>query len=415
MVYAGKCTGTPRIGEHRPGESRPERFNLEGRPQKPAGKMPSMKLQLPDQHGLARLFSGDYFQARRRFVLATDRLGKHCQRRSISHPLAGPGGETLGMDYAWLGNPEARRVLVTQSAVHGVEGFAGSAIQLDQVLEHRPQDLGEQLAILHIHAVNPHGFMNCRRVNEDGVDLNRNFVDFSRPLPGNPDYEQLRDSLIPDDLSDWDAASRRLARYERDWGSTRFHQAVSGGQYSDPQGPFYGGAEASWSRTVVETLFTELKLAQREQIGVLDLHTGLGPYGYGELICDHPPGSKGVELARRWYGANVAEPALGTSSSVPKLGLIDYAWQQAFEDKVCFLTLEFGTFPFVELMECLRRDHALHKAICSPADPGQAEQVRRAMMTHFNPPAADWQEAVIFRGRQVIQMALDGLSSEELT
>ena len=369
-----------------------------------------MNLQLPDLAGLARLFSQDYFQARSRFCLAADELGEHCHRHTITHPLAASDGQPLSMDYAWLGNPAAPRVLVTQSAVHGVEGFAGSAIQVDQMREHRRQDLGQELAILHIHGVNPHGFVNCRRVNEDGVDLNRNFVDFSQPLPANPDYEELRDSLIPSDPSDWHASGLRLARYEQDWGSTRFHRAVSGGQFSDPAGPFYGGTKASWSRTVLEKLFAELKLGEREFIGVLDLHTGLGPFGYGELICDHPPGSPGVELARRWYGANVAEPALGTSSSVPKLGVIDYAWQQAFGDRVCFLTLEFGTFPFIELMEPLRRDHALHKT----AAPGaQLEQARQAMIRHFNPPNTDWQEAVIFRGRQVIQMALAGLSSEE--
>jgi predicted deacylase len=373
-----------------------------------------MKSQLPDPSGLARLFSRDYLQARSRFTRAADGLGIRCQRQSIPHPLAGPGGEQLSLDYAWTGNPNAPRVLVTQSAVHGVEGFAGSAIQLDQLLADAQRELPSGLAVLHIHAVNPHGFLNCRRVNEDGVDLNRNFIDFSQPLPANPDYDALRTSLIPESLSDWDQASNRLADYERDWGSTRFHRAVSGGQFNHPQGPFYGGAGPSWSRKVLEGLFTDLKLASRQRIAVLDMHTGLGPFGYGELICDHPPGSEGVAMARRWYGANVAEPALGTSSSVPKMGLIDFAWQQAFGDKVCFLTLEFGTYPFVELMESLRRDHALHAAYSSVTEPRQLEQVRQSMMRHFNPPATDWQEAVIFRSRQVIQMALDGLSSEEL-
>ncbi len=373
-----------------------------------------MKSQPPDPSGLTRMFSSDYLQARSRFTLAADGLGIRCHRQSIPHPLVGPDGERLSLDYAWIGDPDAPRVLVTQSAVHGVEGFAGSAIQLDQMLERTRQTLPGKLAVLHIHAVNPHGFFNCRRVNEDGVDLNRNFVDFSKPLPTNPDYDTLRTSLIPENLSDWDRASKRLADYERDWGSTRFHQAVSGGQFNDPQGPFYGGAKPAWSRTVLEGLFADLKLASRERIAVLDLHTGLGPYGYGELICDHPPGSEGVKMARRWYGANVTEPALGTSSSVPKLGLIDFAWQQAFGDRVCFLTLEFGTYPFADLMESLRRDHAVHKAFSSQTEPAQLEQVRQSMMGHFNPPATDWQEAVILRSRKVIQMALDGLSSEEL-
>jgi hypothetical protein len=368
--------------------------------------------QLPDASGLAQRFSSHYTQARDRFCLAVDELVNNCQRVSIPHPGAGPQGEVLSLDYAWLGDRNASRLMVTQSAVHGVEGFAGSAIQVDHLKGFSQSSLPEDMAILHIHAVNPHGFAWCRRVNEDGVDLNRNFVDFSCPLPSNPDYDEVRGLLIPENIEQWEMTSRRLADYEQSWGATRFQRAVSGGQYTDPIGLFYGGTGPSWSRQVLERLFLDLELAKRERIAVLDLHTGLGPFGYGELICDHPPGSLGVEIARRWYGDNVAEPALGTSNSVPKHGLIDYAWQQAFGDNVCFLTLEFGSYPFGNLMDVLRRDHALRALAESSLDPGRIEQARLAMEKHFYPRALDWQEAVIFRSRQVISMALKGLAAE---
>ena len=42
------------------------------------------------------------------------------------------------------------------------------------------------------HAVNPFGFSYCRRVNEDNVDVNRNFVDFSRPLADSDDFLRFR-------------------------------------------------------------------------------------------------------------------------------------------------------------------------------------------------------------------------------
>ena len=367
---------------------------------------------LPDASGLAQRFSGHYTQARARFCAAADELASNCQRVTIPHPGVGPHNEILSLDFTWLGDRNASRLMVTQSAVHGVEGFAGSAIQVDQLKSFSPVGLPEDVAVLHIHAVNPHGFAWCRRVNEDGVDLNRNFVDFSRPLPENRDYDEVRGLLLPEDLEQWDTASRRLAEYERTWGVTRFHRAISGGQYTDPAGLFYGGNKPSWSRRVLEQLFLELELAKRERIAVLDLHTGLGPFGYGELICDHPPGSLGVEIAQRWYGDNVAEPALGTSNSVPKHGLIDYAWQQAFGDKVCFLTLEFGSYSFTNLMDVLRRDHTLRARPEFSLDRGRIEQARLAMERHFYPRTTDWQEAIIFRSRQVIAMALKGLSAE---
>jgi hypothetical protein len=347
-----------------------------------------------------------------RFADAADRLEGECERIRIAHHGRGPQGESLAMDYAWLGDKDASRVLVTQSAVHGVEGFAGSAIQVDHLLGVSEIGLPPDVAVLHIHALNPHGFAWCRRVNEDGVDLNRNFVDFTGPLPANADYLELRSLLIPDAEGEWKTADLRLAEVEQSWGSTRFHAAVSGGQYSDPRGLFYGGSAPSWSRLMLESLFKELMLDNRECIGVLDLHTGLGPFGYGELICDHPPGSTGVTLARRWYGDSVAQPALGTSSSVPKQGLIDYAWQRAFGERVCFLTLEFGSYPFVELMNVLRRDHALCARLSGEIDPQESSSIRAAMVRHFDPRVTNWREAVLFRARQVIGQALAGLAAE---
>jgi len=314
------------------------------------------------------------------------------------------------MDYAWRGDPQAEAVLVIQSATHGIEGHAGSALQTDHLLS---GSLPPGMAALHIHALNPHGFSWGRRVNEDGVDLNRNFVDFSAPLPKNPDFDRVRQALLPKRAADWQDADRILQEVALELGGPRFETAISGGQYEDADGLFYGGTGPSWSRRCLERLFLELKLDQRARVAVLDIHTGLGPFGYGEVICDHPPGSVGAALARRWYGQSVTEPALGTSSSVPKVGLIDYAWQKALGDAVCFVTLEFGTYPFDHMMQALRKDHWIHAQGRAQRDPEKAKEARNAIRQHFFPQALDWKEAVIFRGRQVIGQALAGLAGEQ--
>lgn len=365
-------------------------------------------LRVPGPARLSRLFSRRYDQARRRFVAAAMRAGSGWRHARLDHPLTGPRGEPLSLDYAWLGPPDARRVLVTQSATHGVEGFAGSALQIDHMLG-RQAPLPGQLAVLHIHALNPHGFAWLRRVNEDGVDLNRNFVDFSVPLPLNPDYEKVRAALVPPDPASWSQAAGELAALREALGSVRFERAVSGGQYRDPAGLFYGGTGPSWSRRALEHLFDELALDARERIAVVDFHTGLGPFGYGELICDHAPGSAGARMARRWFGESVTEPALGTSSSVPKEGLVDYAWQRAFGDRVAFVTLEFGTYPFRSMLDALRADHWRHAYRPDTSAMAVSDDASVAMRRHFDPASQDWREAVMFRGRQVLRQAIAGL------
>lgn len=49
-----------------------------------------------------------------------------------------PHGEPLTIDIGWLGAGRPRRVLFHSSGLHGVEGFAGSAIQL-KLLDSLPQ------------------------------------------------------------------------------------------------------------------------------------------------------------------------------------------------------------------------------------------------------------------------------------
>ena len=82
---------------------------------------------------------------------------------------------------------KSKGALLHLSGVHGVEGFAGSSIQL-ALLEHMRQhaslyplttsdknhhDEGEgELKVIFVHTVNPFGMANRRRVNENNVDLN---------------------------------------------------------------------------------------------------------------------------------------------------------------------------------------------------------------------------------------------------
>lgn len=358
-------------------------------------------------------FAADFGEARRCFLDACARAGLRVE--SHRHPLSGPDGTELACDVAWAGPRAARRVLVVVSGTHGAEGFCGSAIQVDWLLSGGADRLPDGCAVLLIHAINPHGFAWIRRVTEDGVDLNRNFVDFSLPLPANPGYAELADALVPPALEGpaFAAANAALQAYRESLGQRAYEQAFSGGQYTHPRGLFYGGAGPTWSRTTLEDIATDYDIGGRASLCVLDLHTGLGPFGHGELICDHAPGSPPVEIARGWFGDSVTEPALGTSSSVPKVGLVDYFWHGLVGESGCMLTLEFGTRPLDEVVEALRADHWLHAQGPVDWDAAQTRAIKARMKSTFCPDGPEWREMVLFRGRQVIRQALNGLSGAD--
>jgi predicted deacylase len=319
-----------------------------------------------------------------------------------------PDGTPLATDTAWLGPPEAPRVLVLLAGTHGIEGFAGTAVLCDTLAGLAPEGLAGGLAVLCVHALNPWGYAWHRRCDADGVDLNRNCIDFDQPLPENPGYDELRPWLFE---ADGQRRQQAFQSYIDAHGRTAFEIALSGGQYHDPAGPFYGGRKPCHGRRVVETLMADYRLAQR-RLAVIDLHTGLGEWGCGEIICDHPPASDGATTAQRWYGEECTLPALGTSSSVPKIGLLDYAWHAVMPAGSCYITLEYGTYPTQELFEVLLRDHrfwAVHGA--GTTQHPQRAALIRDMRAHFCPDDPAWRRQVLLRAREVIRRARHGLLS----
>jgi len=355
-------------------------------------------------------FSPDYRQARAAFLAAAQKAGASFTHHP--HPLTDPEGEALATDVAWMGDKNAENVLVLLSATHGVEGFNGSAAQVDFLNSAAP--LPDNVAALLIHAANPHGFAWLRRVTENGVDLNRNYVDFSKSLPVNPGYEELADAIMPDslDAQALQACDARLSDYRAAHGQLAFEKALSAGQYTHPHGLFYGGTASTWSRTTCERIAADFRLSERKHVALLDFHTGLGPFGYGEPICDHSPTSHAVTLARRWYGDSVTEPALGTSSSVAKSGLSDYGWQDLIGPQLVFIALEFGTYAFDNMMQVLRADHWLHAQGEVDWHAPQTQAIKTAIRRQFYPDTPDWEEMVLLRSRQCIRQAISGLSSE---
>ncbi len=142
-----------------------------------------------------KYFSPDYVTARNRFHAAVDRAGGRLT--SLELTARGPAGEGLSIDIGWFGAEQPTRAFVHSSGVHGVEAFAGSAIQLQWLDEGLPE-IPEDAAIGLVHVINPHGMAWLRRVNERGVDLNRNFLGPGEAYEGAPEgYEALDSFLNP--------------------------------------------------------------------------------------------------------------------------------------------------------------------------------------------------------------------------
>ncbi|MGH8179677.1 MAG: DUF2817 domain-containing protein, partial [Steroidobacteraceae bacterium] len=281
---------------------------------------------------VAEYFSADYASGRERFRAAATRAAAGMTGYLLPDHH-GPGGETLTLDVAHFGGAEAQSALVVIAGTHGVEGLAGSGCLVGLLEDRLHEELQASNCLLLLHAINPYGFAWLRRVTEDGVDLNRNFVDFSRPLPPSESYERLHEWLVP---REWQgdvrrAADEALMAYAQQHGMAALQAAVSGGQYTRPGGLFYGGIRESWSARMLLRVLREILPASVRRVVMLDLHTGLGPPAYGEPILDAGDGTV-RERALRWFGADVRDLSAGESVSARLTGTLARGIERARPD-----------------------------------------------------------------------------------
>ncbi|MEM7094017.1 MAG: M14 family metallopeptidase [Actinomycetota bacterium] len=333
---------------------------------------------MTDSRALA--LAADYESARADFRAAAETAG--ADQRSFEHPSAvGRAGEQLALDVATLGPGDAEHRVLVVSGTHGVEGYCGSAMQtnwLRHLASVRPTDV----RLVMVHALNPYGFSWVRRVNEDNIDLNRNFVDFDAELPDNDGYASIADDLVP---ASWDEATQgetltRLLGHVEAVGMGEMQHTVSSGQYTHPLGVFYGGTGPSWSRNTLEAVWAS-EMAGAATASVLDLHTGLGPWAHGELISHEHAGSPGyVRATERWGEVHSMRDGESVSASLSGdwLGAIE-SW--AGDTMVDAVAIEYGTVDTITVLMSLRADAWLH----GHGDPTatEAAAIRRQVWTAF--------------------------------
>ncbi|MEO8305508.1 MAG: M14 family metallopeptidase [Betaproteobacteria bacterium] len=350
-------------------------------------------------------FSRSYAEARAKFVAAARAAG-HAVETHLMPDRTGVDGEPLAIDVALAGSPTAQGVLVLTSATHGIEGYCGSGVQIalmhDAGVSRTAVDSG--VAVVWVHAVNPHGFSFGRRVNEDNVDLNRNFRDFSVPPPVNAGYADIHDLLLP---PHWPPSAEHEAKslaYIAAHGARTYQTAVTGGQYAYPDGLFYGGTRATWSNRTMRAVLRR-HAAGRRRFGWIDIHTGLGPRGLGEKIFAGRNDAADLARTRAWWGAEVTSIYDASSSSAELTGLMfNSAYEECAGVEYTGIGLEYGTLPLPAMLLALRADHWLH--LHPEAPPALRASIRQGMRDAFYIDADDWKIAVVAQARDATSRAL---------
>jgi hypothetical protein len=368
-----------------------------------------MTQALSEAQDLAPDFAPDYASARAAFLDAAAAAGATLESRP--HPGLGLQGEALSLDLAWLGPRQASRVLLSLSGTHGVEGLYGSGCQVAFLRQQAGHSLPPDTAVLLLHALNPHGFSWLRRVNEDNIDINRNYIDFRADLPENEAYNEVHPWLLPQQWTPETCAvlQAQVQGYMQRVGPQAAARALSGGQYQHADGIFYGGRALCWSNQQLAAV-AHSHLQQARSLCVLDHHTGLGPSGHTELICRHPPDSRALGLARQWWGGDVTSPASGESASAVIDGNVRMALRALCPQAlVVAVALEVGTQAQQQVMFSLFADNWLHQR----GDPlsAQGTKIRQQVRDAFFVDTPAWRAVSLTRALEIYQQGLKGMQA----
>lgn len=302
-------------------------------------------------------FSVSYWEARAKFVRAAETAS------ATTHSLPVMNSSLYTIDIAVLPG-SGPGVAVISSGVHGVEGFAGSAIQIAMLRKVASEKAKKKYSptLVFVHAVNPYGMAHFRRFNENNVDLNRNALHPSERVAADSrdrniaGYEDFSEGLFnpPHAPTFFDAyvgfifkAVCALLQH----GAVTLKKAVVTSQYHDPKGIFFGGLELQPSHRLLSQFLVKHFQHITGPVTWLDVHTGLGPSGHDSLLfadADHDaesmeklfPGSlAGVQCPFTGQGGDVAAGYELTK------GFVNGFYSKFFSRSkdVLMVTQEFGT------------------------------------------------------------------------
>jgi hypothetical protein len=346
---------------------------------------------------LETFFSPDYATARERFRAAARSAGAGLDALALD--ARGPRGEALTIDIARLGGRQAQCVLLHTSGLHGVEAYAGAAIQLAALAE--PPQPPAGCALILVHVLNPYGMAWLRRVNENNVDLNRNFTAPGERREGAPAlYARLDPLLNPPSPPGADGFLLRLAGYTARHGLRAVRQAIAEGQYDFPRGLFYGGSALEpGPRQYLDWL--QRNVPRSAYLLAVDAHTGLGRRGRDTLILEPGVDATPPDRLARALGRSLVDPSSGRAAYRIRGGMGGALPRALPGVRIDFVLQEIGTRPALDVLRALREENRCHHHAAARME----HPARIALRDALCPPAPAWRRRAVELGSALLRKA----------
>ena len=354
-------------------------------------------------------FEKNYFTAKNKFL---ELVNKANFDKIIEVKIEGvdPEGNELTTVIA-IKYPEAKKILIHSSGIHGVEGFAGSAVQC-KLIETMDDWVTKDICVIFIHIVNPWGMAWKRRVNKNNVDLNRNFI-IEGNHEGIPDnYENISPWLnkkSPPKFSDlyWVNAILLLIKY----GNSKLKQCIAEGQYENKNGIFYGGKKLE--KEFENILDSIGNIPQNKKFGlIIDFHTGLGKFGVDSLIVSEEGAGFKIKDLKEFFGLKIEEASTEGVSYTNRGGYPEgmmACWKNV---KWAAITQEFGTFGEKGMLKTMIEENRLSQWSKLTEKELLNHPIRIKFANSFNPQNEKWRVMIIEEGTNLFKQGIKFLNSK---
>jgi len=358
------------------------------------------------------LFPDSYEVSRARFLRDVEPLGaKWKSSRLEAHPLK--NFPDLSIDWLWAEPTNTKNLIIVSTGQHGIEGYVGSAMLKIFIDEFATRLNTADTGILLVHALNPWGMKHGRKVNENGVDLNRNFILHQNFDPSiNPDFSKLRGFLAPAYPVPSFAVENlkfiaRIIRAIMQHGTSSVSTAALLGQYVSSKAMYYGG-ERYEEQTILMISLMHEALKNYENILHLDVHSGYGPR-YQMSITTVPAEPRTSKELAAVFNYPLVLKSEGTEFYETNGDMCEYLYElrdlEYPKRHVFATTLEFGTYG----ASLLQRIHSLRTMIFESqlywygaTQKAAEEKIRHEFRELYFPQEAAWCQKALADCRQAL-------------
>lgn len=338
--------------------------------------------------------------------------------------------DDLSVD-AYFSKPAgSKKIMVLVSGVHGIESFAGAAIQLD-FLKNQFKSFNEQgISVYLVHALNPWGYLHRTRVTANNIDLNRNFP--SAPdanLSVNQGFQKLKINLAAENIGGPGFGSFLSFSMQLLWKIVTFqfsvdemNQAIAGGQREEARGLFYGGTGTETQILWLSARLDEHLVGFTEAL-LIDFHTGLGDHGVLHLMPSRDPAPKGQALRQLLFGTDSNAVYKMTTDATKGFyavagDFLDFAEERGPPDlTIAAMTMEFGTkgTSIPAQLASLHTMAAENASRVLPWGTDRAHEIAAAKAEFtelFDPNDQAWRESVLRKSRTLFAQVLENWKAQ---